>query len=82
MWKKYGSPGSPQLEIILSVITSIPTGQRTSVLSVSLSYLGQPLISFQTSSELSSIVEEGEALVDPGEERDEVIRTSQGIRLI
>lgn len=79
MRKNYSSP---QLEIILLVITPLPTGQRTSVLSVSVSYLGQQLISFQTALALSSINEEGKALVDPGEERDEVIRTSQGIRLI
>lgn len=52
------------------------------MLSVSLPYLGQQLISFQTALALSSINEEGKALVDPGEERDEVIRTSQGICLI
>lgn len=52
------------------------------MLSVSLSYLGQALISFQTTLALSNISEDGEALVDPGEERDEVIRTSEGIRLI
>lgn len=75
-------PKQPQLEIILSVITSIPTGQRTSLLSVSLSYLGRPLISFHTASALSSISEERETLVDPGEDQDEVIRTSQGMGLI
>lgn len=50
---------SPELQIILSVITSIPAGQRTSPSSASLSYLGQPLISFQTASLLSGITEEG-----------------------
>lgn len=71
-----------QPELLLWVITPIRIGQKTQTLPVSLSYLGQPLVSVQTASALSGISEEGKALVDPGEEQDKVIRTSRGIHLI
>lgn len=59
---EFGGRGGPQLEIILSVITSIPTGQED--LRCCLfpsSYLGQPLVSLQAAAvaaALSSISEE------------------------
>lgn len=70
---------SPQLEIILSVITPIPTGQRTSVLPVLLSYL-RPAARLALVQAFGK-EEEGGGVGEPrGEERDEAISTWQGNR--
>ena len=79
--RKYSSP---QLEIILSVITPIPAGHKTSACL----FLCHIWASCTPPSRLYWLCQAsvrgggGVAFVDPGEEQDEVIRTSQGIRLI
>lgn len=76
-----GGRGGPHLEIILSVITFIPTGQEDlRCCQFPCSYLGQPPISFQAAAAaaaLSSIREEaGRHEWTPERSGDEITRAS------